>query len=163
MADTRDFEKGCKVIYSDAVVRGPYLRKDGRKHVCLLYKNGKRTTVSYPKYLVEVHLGRYLEAWETVDHIDGDFTNDDLSNLRILERRSHCKIDALRYPLQEFQCPVCKEFFFLSGAKISRIARERNRNKSNTGPYCSKKCAGIKSHHKSPLPSLTSFKSLNKE
>ena len=41
----------------------------------------KRITLSYPKYLIEVHLDRYLEKEETVDHIDGNFLNNVISNL----------------------------------------------------------------------------------
>ena len=33
---------------------------------------------------MENHLGRLLEDWETVDHIDNDETNDEISNLQIL-------------------------------------------------------------------------------
>jgi hypothetical protein len=33
-------------------IYGPYTGKDGRQRI-VLYENGKRTTVSYPKYLLE--------------------------------------------------------------------------------------------------------------
>jgi len=45
-------------------VYGPYTRKDGRQHV-ILYENGTRKTVSYPKYLLETKLGRPLDSNET--------------------------------------------------------------------------------------------------
>lgn len=71
-------------------IYGPYTRKDGRKHVILYDPNvGLRKTVSYPKYLMEQHIGRPLEKWETVDHIDEDFTNDNLDNLQILSRKNN--------------------------------------------------------------------------
>lgn len=68
-------------------IQGPYKRKDGRKHV--IYYDpviNLRRTVSYPRHLMMVHLDRELEYWETVDHIDEDFTNDDMDNLQILTR-----------------------------------------------------------------------------
>lgn len=73
-------------------VTGPYTRSDGRKHLCLnnskLSKGdpNKTRTLSYPKALVEVREGRLLADNETADHIDEDFTNDDLNNLQILTR-----------------------------------------------------------------------------
>ena len=86
-------------VYSDYSVYGPYTRQDGRKHVVLVKRNSVRTiierkTVSYPKYLVEVYLDRYLIGDETVDHIDGNFNNNDISNLRIIDRKEHCKSHA---------------------------------------------------------------------
>lgn len=65
---------------------GPYLRKDGRKHVVIIHDNGISQTRSYPRLLLEQKLGRPLQDDETVDHIDGDFTNDSPENLRVLSR-----------------------------------------------------------------------------
>lgn len=67
-------------------VYGPYLAKDNRKRVVILHDDGTRTTKSYPRVLLEAVLGRELLPDETVDHIDGDCTNDSLENLRILSR-----------------------------------------------------------------------------
>ena len=47
-------------------VYGPYTRKDGRKHVVIVNNNGTKTTKSYPRYLMEQHLGRSLEPSEIV-------------------------------------------------------------------------------------------------
>ena len=66
-------------------IYGPYTRKDGRKHI-VKYKNGKRTTQSYPRYLMEQHLGRPLLDTEEVDHTDEDYTNDDINNLQLLTK-----------------------------------------------------------------------------
>ena len=66
-------------------VYGPYLREDGRKHV-IWYdtKTKQRRTQSYPRYLMEQHLGRKLLPEETVDHINEDFTDDRIENLQLL-------------------------------------------------------------------------------
>lgn len=64
----------------------PYKRPDGRKHVIITRSDGSKTTRSYPRYLLEMKLGRSLLPEETVDHIDGDHTNDAPDNLRVLSR-----------------------------------------------------------------------------
>jgi len=67
-------------------IYGPYLRKDGRKHIIIIHNDGRSQTRSYPRLLLEQKLGRELKEDETVDHIDGDFTNDAPENLRVLSR-----------------------------------------------------------------------------
>jgi hypothetical protein len=42
-------------------VWGPYKRKDGRQIVIVVERNGKRRTVSYPKWILELQLGRKLD------------------------------------------------------------------------------------------------------
>jgi hypothetical protein len=121
-------------------VYGPYLRKDGRKHVCIIGDDGVRTTKSYPKFLMEQKLGRPLFQTETVDHIDRDFTNDDPGNLRVIDFKQHVSDDTLRVRIpKEFECPTCGNTF-----KILRRANSyvNNRRKGKAGPFCSKSCAG---------------------
>ena len=72
-------------------IHGPYLRKDGRKHVCIVHADGRKQTRSYPRLLLEQKLGRPLESWETVDHVDGNFRNDSPENLRVLTLSDNAK------------------------------------------------------------------------
>lgn len=119
-------------------VYGPYIRKDGRKHVIIISEDGTRKTVSYPKWLMEQHLGRQLDPnLETIDHIDGDFTNNDISNLRIIPRSKHTSEDNIRAKLVEVTCVLC-------GAKVFRRAVDiRHHSKQGkSGPFCSRSCAG---------------------
>ena len=100
-------------------VYGPYTRKDGRKHVVLYDPiTQERTTVSYPKYLMEQKLGRPLKPNETVDHKDGDFTNDAPDNLRIKTRSENAKLGVKRNKPQIFNCPTCSISFALAGKKL---------------------------------------------
>ena len=64
------------MIYEGWKILGPYYRRDGRGFVVVTKPNGKKSTISYPKYLMEIKLDRYLEKNETVDHDDKDITND---------------------------------------------------------------------------------------
>lgn len=122
-------------------VYGPYLREDGRKHVILIHDDGTRKTKSYPKFLLEQKLNRELGSDETCDHIDEDFSNDELDNLQVLTRLDNIKKHTLTIPPAEthtFICPVCRD-------EATRILSEirHNLNLGKSGPYCSRKCAGL--------------------
>lgn len=118
-------------------VYGPYTRKDGRKHVIIVDGSVKKT-VSYPKFLIEKHLGRKLKENETVDHIDRDFTNDSLDNLRIVEKSKHSSDDALRVRLTKITCVLCGKSCY---KKCGVLHGNSKQNKA--GPFCSKKCVGV--------------------
>lgn len=83
-------------------VRGPYVFKSGkvagRKYVQIIHDDGHRETTLYSRHLMEQHLGRELESWEHVDHIDEDKTNDDISNLQILTNSANARKSALGKP-----------------------------------------------------------------
>ena len=127
-------------------VYGPYTRKDGRQHV-IISESGKKKTISYPRYLMQQVIGRELTDLETVDHIDGDFTNNDLSNLQILTREANAakKYDdypELRVKYATYVCPVCDKHF----QREERVVRRNQMKRKCAGPYCSKNCSG-KVHH----------------
>lgn len=98
---------------------------------------GYRKTTQYCRYLMEQHLGRQLEKWEQVDHIDGDFTNDDLSNLQVLDKRTHLYLDAVRVEPITLICDWC-------GSQFTRRAADHAHNKKmgRAGAFCSKSCVG---------------------
>jgi len=133
-------------LYSNCKIQGPYKRPDNRLHMIITYPNRPKTTVSYPKFLMEQHLGRYFKKNETVDHIDRNPLNNDLSNLQILMRSDHAKLDVVRRKEQIFICPFCKKTFTLSGKNLYDAQYNYERNKS--GPYCSRSCSGKASHIK---------------
>lgn len=65
------------------------LCKDGRIRCVLVYNDGTKRTISYPKLLMENYLGRSLLPEEQVHHIDENPLNNDLSNLMIVLRGEH--------------------------------------------------------------------------
>lgn len=123
-------------------IYGPYLRKDGRKHVVIVKDDGTKVTQSYPRLLMEQHLGRKLLPEETVDHIDGDFTNDAISNLQLLSLKDNVSKSRVPAEYITLACKYC-------GKKFQRRKAlelyDRNIRKTD-GPFCSRSCIG-KVHH----------------
>lgn len=135
------------MVYENCTIYGPYRRPDNREHIIAISPDGSRKTVSYPKYLMEVHLDRYLDSdLETVDHKDNNFNNNNLNNLRILPRLEHATLDTYRLKSQTFTCSICNTDFTLSDRKLHDAFQARLKGKS--GPYCSRSCAGKSSHLK---------------
>jgi hypothetical protein len=119
-------------------VYGPYIDKGmQRRVVILIYDNGVRETKSYARYLMEQHLGRKLEDWEEVDHIDDDKLNDDISNFQILTKVENIRKSRPAEELVEITCIRCGE----KAIKKARNVRG-NKKKGKKGPYCSRRCAG---------------------
>ena len=125
-------------------VFGPYLRKDGRKHLIITYYEEQsgaivsKRTISFPKYLKELELGSPLYHPLTVDHQDNDFTNDDLSNLKVMVLSEHVKQDAIRRNPVYSKCVQCGKHFELTRDQIHGQKRKHVRS----GPFCSKSCRG---------------------
>lgn len=119
-------------------VHGPYKRKDGRQIVIVVEDNGTARTVSYPKWLLELQLGRRLDPnMETVDHIDSNIDNNALDNLQIVPREEHSANDTRRVKPVKFKCAWCQQEF----ERSPRLVRDKAR-KNKAGPFCSRKCAG---------------------
>lgn len=129
------------IVYEGYTCYGPYIRKDGRQHVVLINRQNvdkQRITVSYPKYIVERYLNRYLTEDETIDHIDGNFSNNSLSNLRIVSRKLHAKSHTKHRKEFIKHCVICNKIF-----------RTNNNNLITcSSKSCRGKCAHINGHNK---------------
>lgn len=121
------------ILYENMKVYGPYTRKDGRQIVVIKTPGIQdATTVSYPKYLVEVALNRKLAYDETIDHIDGDISNNKLTNLRIVDRRLHCYSHTYKLQPVTKNCIICGTAF---------------KDSDGTHVTCgNKKCVGLCAH-----------------
>ena len=128
------------MVYENCKFYGPYSNsKDGRLRCVIVHPNKKKQTLSYPKYLMEVHLDKYLEENETIDHIDGNFLNNDLSNLQVIDRQIHSYNDVYRNEDVTVKCTYCGKEFVIKGSAI----RQRNRkDRHQSGYFCSKQCSG---------------------
>lgn len=127
-------------------INGPYIRKDSRSHICIVHDDGRKQTKSYPRYLMEQHLNRELLPSETIDHIDNDKTNNNISNLQILtlseNTKKHHKLNPRK--LYTFICPYCNK----QSTKWDNNVKG-NIKKGKSGHYCSRSCAG-KATYKNP-------------
>lgn len=120
-------------------VFGPYRRKsDGREMVIVVDSQGNRRTTTYAKFLMEQHLGRQLHPdLETVDHLDGNLDNNDISNFRLVPRDQHSADDTRRVKNVKFNCSMCQKEF----ERSPRLVRDKSK-KGATGIFCSRQCAG---------------------
>jgi len=76
----------------------------------VFYSDGSRGSQSYPRYLMEKHLKRKLLDNETVDHINGDETDDRIENLQLLSLENNIRKQNALFPKDYFSfvCPECK-------------------------------------------------------
>lgn len=122
-------------------IYGPYLRKDNRLHLVIKKDDGKLTSMSYPKWIMENYLGRKLTTDETVDHIDNNPLNNDISNLQILSREANARKAVVPAEYIKLICKYCGKSF-----KRRKAWEVYLRSKNLDGPYCSRQCVG-KVHH----------------
>ena len=121
-----------------------YHKKEGRYMMCIIKPNGDRTTTSYARYKMSVHLKRFLLETEHVDHKDEDKTNDNILNLQILTQAQNNQKHVLESnkstKMIELICPVCGTYF--------ERTPQRVRFKINQGkePTCSRTCGAIWGH-----------------
>lgn len=128
------------VPYEDCHVTGPHKHTNFYFVMEITKPNGSRTSVVYHRYLMELHLGRYLDKREYVHHIDGRVTNNELSNLQVMLDIDHGFLHHGKPP-ESYVCPTCRKTFTLKGRKLSSRKQGVLTGSANTGPYCSKSCA----------------------
>jgi hypothetical protein len=120
-----------------------YTGKDKRTRVTCKDNEGNLHVISYPRLIMEQHLGRKLKPNEDVHHIDGDVTNNDISNLQVLDHVEHEKLhNPAKYYDKEVICDVCGKTFIWTAERQSLYQRDFNRNK-NRIITCSKSCSSL--------------------
>lgn len=117
-----------------------YKNKDGRVRAVIVKDNGKTTTKSYPRILMEESLGRPLEPYEDVHHKDEDPSNNSIENLEIINHGKHQQLHSKKYYDKQATCEVCGKQFIWTGVRQSCYYRDIKRGK-NRIISCSKKCS----------------------
>lgn len=92
----------------------------------------------FAKYVYETTTGRLIPRGLTVDHIDGDKTNDSFSNLQLLSSAANSSKHAGMFKTRrmvELSCPVCGSMF-IRPRRATHLAGHKN------ATTCSRSCAG---------------------
>ena len=126
-------------------VYGPYANpsNDGRSHIILFDGGENSRTVSWPKAMMEVKLGRLLRDDEQVDHVDDDPTNDAYENFQLLTPSANMLKMRIRNDLVakvgDFTCPQCGSPFQRKMKYVTSNQGKQNK----VGPFCGRSCAGL--------------------
>ena len=91
------------------------------------------------RVVMENQIGRLLTNDEVVHHIDGNKSNNDISNLQLLTNAEHAKLHADRHPRKMvlLKCPQCgKEF------EITKNESFLQKNNKYPCTCCSNTCRG---------------------
>lgn len=138
-----------KAPYQLYRIYGPYRKSktDNRFTIRGALKGGTpkdRISVNYARYLMEIHLGRFLSLVEHVHHKDGNPLNDVLDNLELISPAKHNTLHFKKYhkftiPL-EMSCACCGKMIYMSVEKLNLMAIQFTKRKIH-GPFCSGKCS----------------------
>lgn len=115
---------------------------ENRKTLILYNSKNDRSSTQYARYLLAVKLGRFLKEDETVDHLDGDKTNNSIDNLQVLSladnnRKSFKKPDVI------MKCPICGKTFTRTRSQL----RGRLKKALANEVCCSRACVYAKLRH----------------
>ena len=102
-------------------------KKDGRLRCVLVYKDGHKENISYPKLLMEEKLGRKLLPNEQIHHIDENPLNNNLDNLELTTLGEHQRMHSKNIEYEE-TCIWCSKKFIVN--------KKRHRNHRKDKEYC---------------------------
>ena len=108
-------------------------KKDGRLRCVLVYKDGHKENISYPKLLMEEKLGRKLLPNEQVHHVDENPLNNNLDNLELTTLGEHQRMHSKFIEYEEI-CEWCNKEFVVT-------KKHHHNHRKGTKYFCSKSCA----------------------
>lgn len=146
MENARDLKK---IIILGGTKYHIYQNKDKRSRAYYRDKSGRYIVRSFPRILMEVKLGHPLKPDEDVHHIDGDVTNNDLTNLEVIDHREHERRHFKKYFDKVITCEVCGKEFLWTGKQESNYQNDLKRN-VRRARCCSKHCSYLfsKGYHR---------------
>lgn len=117
-----------------------YIGKDGRVRALVKTEHGY-SVVSYPRILMAEKLGRPLEPFEDVHHIDENPLNNNIDNLELVLHGEHQKRHVvMKYNDKEMICDVCGKCFIWTRKQQQRYYGDLKRGK-NRIIACSRSCS----------------------
>lgn len=147
----QDYNYGRVYCYGYLKLEGPYAdlflygifkihKKSGRRHVLLYNPITKESLfIQYSRYIYTVYTNKFIPEGYEVDHIDNNFTNDNISNLQLLTRkenyekyRKHYTENIQQNYYTELTCNNCNKKFTRQKKRVEKESFEN--------AYCSKDC-----------------------
>ena len=122
-------------------IKSVYTNADNRQRAYCIEDDGTTKVISYPRILMEQKLGRPLEPYEDVHHIDGNKLNNSLSNLEVILHGDHQRLHSQKYFDKLAVCDVCGKEFLWTGKRQGTYHRDIRRGRKRI-ISCSKKCSG---------------------
>lgn len=119
-----------------------YKCKDGRWRAVYRGTDDRWVYRSYPRLLMEQHLGRPLLSEEDVHHIDGNKDNNDISNLEVCIHGVHQQQHSIKYVTKFAVCEVCGKSFLWDSKRQRRYYIDLRRNRFRI-ISCSKECSSF--------------------
>lgn len=107
--------------------------KEPRRNVILVKEDNTKTTISYARYLMSIHLGRFLTKEEHVDHIDNNKMNDCIENYQILSKLENNRKASKGRKYIKMKCPNCGKIFDI-------YYNQSHIQKKGKFSSCSRKC-----------------------
>lgn len=80
-----------KIEFLFPKIKNIYVYFLNNRFSCRIQCDGSKHTILFSRLLMEISLNRKLLFDETVDHIDGDSSNDSLDNLQVLSRSENAR------------------------------------------------------------------------
>jgi hypothetical protein len=107
--------KSLKDQFTDIAPYGKHrvtfcINKTSGRMQAFIYTDEGRTCTFRSRYLMQIHLGRFLDSEEDVHHKDEDKTNDVIDNLEVIDHRKHANLHKFTGTV-ETKCSYCGTIF----------------------------------------------------
>lgn len=96
--------------FNGYTVYGPSIHQ-GRRIVYLVRERHDRVTLAYAKYLMSIHVGRWLTREEKVHHKNEDKLDDRIENYEIVTDAQHGARHTKGMKMADYICGFCGDEF----------------------------------------------------